>query len=119
MTWITRYRIQYFIRDRIWIRPCAAMVVGLVTARFGRALDTAVGCKMDLNAVAVATVLTTLASAMFTFVVFVSSALLIALQLASAQLTPRILSFIFRDATTKWAMTLFVFTFTLTLAVVL
>ena len=113
VTWINRYWIWRYLNQRMWVGPCVGMVAGLVTARLGRALDTALGYRMDLNADAVGTVLITLASSMFTFVVFVSSALLIALQLASTQLTPRILGLVFRDPVTKWSMTLFVFTFSL------
>ncbi len=58
-----------------------------------------------------------MASSMFTFIVFVCSALLIAVQLASAQLTPRIIAIVFRDPVTKLSLTLFVFTFTFSLAV--
>jgi uncharacterized membrane protein len=54
---------------------------------------------------------------MFTFIVFVSSALLIAVQLASAQLSPRIIAIVFRDPITKISLTLFVFIFTFSLAV--
>jgi uncharacterized membrane protein len=65
----------------------------------------------------VRSVLGTLAASMFTFIVFVSSALLVVVQLASAQLTPRVLGIIFRDPITRIALTVFVFTFTLCLAV--
>src|SRR4051812_24588306 len=119
MTWINRYRIRQYLNDRIWIGPCVAIVAGLVTARLGRALNTALGWEMNWDPGSAQTVLITLSASMFTFVVFVSSALLIALQLASAQLTPRIIGLVFRDAVMKWSMTLFVFTFTLALAVVL
>ena len=54
---------------------------------------------------------------MFTFIVFVCSALLVSVQLASAQLTPRIIGIVFRDPVTKLSTTLFVFAFAFTLAV--
>jgi uncharacterized membrane protein len=57
-----------------------------------------------------------MASAMFTLVVFVSSAVLVAVQLASSQLTPRIIAFVFKDPIAKVSLTLFVFTFTFALA---
>jgi uncharacterized membrane protein len=62
-------------------------------------------------------VLGTMTSSMFTFIVFVSSALLVAVQLASSMLTPRIIAIIFKNTVTKVSLTVFVFTFTLTLAV--
>jgi uncharacterized membrane protein len=62
------------------------------------------------------TVIGILAGSMLTFVVFLSSTLLVAVQLASGQLTPRIIGFIFRDPVTKLSLTVFVYTFTLSLA---
>jgi uncharacterized membrane protein len=53
---------------------------------------------------------------MFTFIVFVSSALLVSVQLASSQLTPRIIAIVFRDPVTRFSLTIFVFTFTFSLA---
>ena len=61
----------------------------------------------------------TLAGAMFTFIVFLASILLLVLQMAGAQLTPRIISVVFRDRVTRFSLTLFAFTFTFTLAVLL
>src|SRR4051812_8075590 len=105
MTWIHRYRLRHYLNDSIWIGPCVGIVVALVTARLSRAIDTAVGWKMEFDAGSAQAVLITLAASMFTFVVFLSSALLIALQLASAQLTPRIIALVFRDKVMKWSMT--------------
>jgi uncharacterized membrane protein len=60
-----------------------------------------------------------LASSMFTFIVFVSSALLIAVQIASTQLSPRIIAIVFKDTAIKLSLTWFVFIFTFSLAVLL
>ena len=57
-----------------------------------------------------------MASALLTSIVFVCSALLVAVQLASGQLTPRIIAIVFRDPVTKFALTLLVFSFTFSLA---
>jgi uncharacterized membrane protein len=61
-------------------------------------------------------VLGTVASALLTSVVFVCSSLLVAVQLVSAQLTPRIINVVFRDSVTKLSLTLFGFMFTFFLA---
>ena len=58
----------------------------------------------------------TLAGAMFTFIVFVCSSLLLVVQLASAQLTPRIIAVLFKDTVTKVTLTVFVFMFTFAIA---
>jgi hypothetical protein len=57
-----------------------------------------------------------MATALFTAIVLVCSALLVAVQLASAQLTPGIIGIVFRDSVTKFSLILLTFTFTFTLA---
>lgn len=54
---------------------------------------------------------------MLTFIVFVFSILLVVVQLASAQLTPRIIASVYRSRVLKFALTAFVFAFTFTLDV--
>jgi uncharacterized membrane protein len=53
---------------------------------------------------------------MFTFIVFVCSSLLLVVQLASAQLTPRVIGTMFRDPITKLTLAVFVFSFAFVLA---
>jgi uncharacterized membrane protein len=80
-------------------------------------LETGLGRESYLQADTVQAVLDTMASSMFTFIVFVSSALLVAVQLASSMLSPRIIGIVFRDPVTKISLVVFVFVFTFTLAV--
>src|SRR5262249_24454171 len=47
----------------------------------------------------------------------VFSVLLVAVQIASAQLTPRVIALVLRDPLTKFALTVFVFTYTYSLVV--
>ena len=115
MTWLKRHRIRRYVSHSIWLGPSVGIFAALIAARLTRRLDIALGWSSDLDPAAAQMVLVTLASSMFTFVVFVSSSLLIALQLASASLTPRIIGLVFRDGVMKWSLTMFVFTFTLTL----
>jgi uncharacterized membrane protein len=53
---------------------------------------------------------------MFTFIVFICSSLLLVVQLASAQLTPRVIGTMFRDTVVKVALAVFVFAFTFSLS---
>ncbi len=73
------------------------------------------GWQLQFDPSTTLTLLGTLASSMFTLIVFVCSALLITVQLASAQLTPRIIGLVLRNPVTKLSLALFVFTFTFTL----
>ena len=116
MTWLQRYRIRHYVRNSIWLLPVAAMVVALVGVRLLHWIDGTLGWDSGLDPDTTRTVLSTLAGAMFTFVVFVCSSMLLVLQLASAQLTPRVIGSMFRDLVTKFALAIFVFTFTFVLA---
>ena len=54
---------------------------------------------------------------MFTVVAVASSAILVVVQLASAQLTPRLIALVYRNRVRKFSISLFVFTFTFSVAV--
>jgi uncharacterized membrane protein len=116
MTWLTRYRIRQYVSDSFWILPLMSIVAALAAARLLHTIEVAKGWESTIDPDTARAVLGTLASSMFTFIVFVCSALLVAVQLASAQLTPRIIGIVFRDPVTKLASTVFVFTFAFTLA---
>jgi uncharacterized membrane protein len=117
MNWLQRYHAWHYLRNALWPLPVASIVVALVAARLLHGLDVALGWEMAITPDTARAVLGTLAASMFTFIVFVCSALLVAVQLASAQLTPRVIVLVFNDRGTRWALTLFVFTFTFTLGV--
>lgn len=116
MNWRQRHRLRQYVRDALWLGPTLGMVAGLVAVRALHALELALGWEAVVHPDGARAVLGALASAMFTFIVFVSSALLVAFQLASAQLSPRIIAIVFRDPVTKWSVAVFIFAFTVTLA---
>jgi uncharacterized membrane protein len=119
MPWLLRYRIRHYVRNSIWILPALSIVIAVETARVLYWLERELGWQSTLNPDTARAVFGTMASAMFTFIVFVSSALLVAVQLASSLLTPRIIGIVFRDPVTRITLTVFVFTFTFTLAVLI
>lgn len=116
MSWLLRYRIHHYIQNSIWVFPLLSMIAALVAARCSYAIDQILGWESDLQRDTTATMLSTLAASIFTLVVFVSTTLLVAMQLASAQLTPRIIGIVFRSPPIKFALSVFVFTFVFTLA---
>lgn len=117
MSWLWRYRVRHYARNSIWIGPLLGMAVALGLRRILVAIETATGWHSAFDPDAARTVLGTMAASMFTFIVFVSSSLLLALQLASSQLTPRIIGIVFRDPVTKVSLIVFVFSFTFCLTV--
>jgi uncharacterized membrane protein len=119
MTWLQRYRDRHYLRNSIWIHPVAAMLAALILVRILYWVDDSTGWESTLNPETTRAVLGTLAGATFTFIVFVCSSLLLVVQLASAQLTPRVIGTLFRDPITKFTLSVFVFTFTFSLAALL
>lgn len=116
MTWLQRYRVRHYIRNSIWIFPLLGMAAALLIVRLLHLTETTLGWESSVHPSTAQAVLGTMAASMFTFIVFVSSALLIAVQLASSQLTPRIIGIVFRDPVTRTSLLVFVFAFTFTLA---
>jgi len=95
------------------------IVVAIVSVRLLHWLEESMDWHASLNPETTRSVMGTLAGAMFTFIVFVCSSLLLVVQLASAQLTPRVIGTMFRDPVTKITLSVFVFTFTFVLAAIL
>ena len=115
MNWLSRYRVRIYFKDSIWIMPAAGTLVALVFIRLLHWIEMELGLKSDFDPSTAMTLLSTLASSMFTLIVFACSALLITVQLASAQLTPRFISLAFKNPVMRISLTIFTFAFTLTL----
>lgn len=91
------------------------MAVALLLRPLIQSVDASLGWVAEANPDGARAVLGALAASMLTFIVFVFSILLVAVQLASAQLTPRIIAVVYRAPVLKLSLTFFVFTFTFTL----
>jgi uncharacterized membrane protein len=116
VTWLQRYRLRHYLENSIWIPPVVAMLLAMLLVRLVHALDERMGWQASFDPDNARTVLGSLAGAMFTFIVFVCSSLLLVVQLASAQLTPRLIGVLFRERVTKLTLSAFVFTFAFTLS---
>jgi len=119
MTWLQRFQVRHFFRHSLWILPAFSLPAALIAVRVTDEIDRLLALESSFDPEAMRTLLGILAGSLFTVVVFVCSALLIAVQLASAQLTPRIIALVFRDPTTKISLALFVFVFTFSLSVLI
>jgi uncharacterized membrane protein len=117
MTWLQRYRVRHYLTNSLWIAPVLSMIAAIILAQVIHAIEETWGWKSTHSPGTAQALLGTMAASMFTFIVFVSSALLISVQLASSTLTPRIIGIVYRDRVTKACLVVFVFTFTFTLAV--
>jgi len=119
MTWLQRYQFRHYVRNSIWIFPLVALVTALELVRVLHWFEQEIGFTSRFHPDTMRAVLGSLAGAMFTFIVFVCSSLLLVVQLASAQLTPRIIGVLFNKPITKLTLSMFVFTFAFTMSVLI
>ncbi len=116
MTWHQRHRVRRYISESIWILPAASIALAMLAVRLLHRMDESLQWRSALDPEAARSVMGALASTTFTLIVFVCSSMLVAVQLASAQLTPRVIAVVFKDPVIKFSLTAFVFCFTFTLA---
>jgi uncharacterized membrane protein len=114
---------QEWVRERFWVVPSALLVagvaVGLAVSRTDSIPGLAkVGGGLPVRASSAETLLGIIASSMLTFVGVVFTITLVALQLASAQLSPRVIRTFVRSGVTKLAFGLFLATFAYAIVVI-
>ena len=119
MNWQQRYRFRQFVNGSLWLSPVVAMILGVIAAHLLRALDRRVPVAWpDLNVDTARTLLGVLLASELSFIIFLFSSLLVVVQLASVQLTPRIISRALSDRGLKVALVVIVFFFTLSLSMI-
>jgi len=117
MTWLSRYRLREFAGSSFWLFPSLALLVAWLIGKvvlwvvpdpyWPRFDDSDVeGMRVSMAA---------FASSMLTFMVYAVSALLLAVQLASGQITPRLIRLTFSRWEMKFAASIFVFAFGITM----
>ena len=116
MNWRQRYHLKIYIRSSLWVMPTISIIVALVIVAQLTRYENSIGSHSSISADNMRMIMSTIAGSTFTLVVLVSSAVLLAIQLASAQLTPRIIAMVYRNPYQKLAFSVFVFTFTFSAA---
>jgi len=106
MTWLQLYRLRQFLKTSFWIWPFVVMLMTLfivlpVVDWLGSRDYRLALFWNDLSPEKAKVILTALTASSLTFLVFVLSSLIMVVQLASAQLTPRIMSFTLSDSQAK------------------
>ncbi|GAA2773054.1 DUF2254 domain-containing protein [Streptomyces showdoensis] len=121
--------LREHLRDTFWFAPVASMVLITLLWWGCSGLDTAIvetlqeageyEAVTDLVGIAddAKTIVTTISSAMMTFIGVVFSISLVAVQMASGQFSPRIVRIFIRSRITKAAFSVFLSTFLLSLLV--
>lgn len=112
MNWNIWYRIKSYVRSSLWIVPFIAIPLELIATRASHWLDARLDWTfLDLAVPGAQATLQAIVTANLSFVVFTFGSLLVAIQVASAQLTPRIIATtLLRDQVVKYTVGLFIFT---------
>src|SRR5262245_7009456 len=105
MTWASWYRWRHAANASLMLPAAAALVLAIVASMLVRKADLATGWRIfDYSPDGARAVLSTFVGSMLTFIVFVLSATLIVVQLASGQYTPRVVGIIFAKPGIKWTL---------------
>src|SRR5260370_6569980 len=112
MNWNQRYGLRSYLKSSLWVVPLVAIPLELVTARLLRGLDARLGGSLlGFTEAGAQALLQAFVTATLSFVVFTFGSLLVAIQVASAQMTPRIIATtLLRDNVVKYTVGLFIFT---------
>jgi uncharacterized membrane protein len=112
VTWSHWYRVASYARGSLWIVPFVAIVVEFVLSRLTQGLDARLGWTLlGLGTSGAQALYQTIVSMTLSFMVFTFGSLLVAIQVASMQLTPRVIATtLLRDNIVRYTVGLFVFT---------
>src|SRR4051794_23231963 len=112
MNWSTLYRLRSNLRSSLWVVPFVAIPTELVISRLLHRLDAWLGWNLlDFALPGAQALLQAAVTATLSFVVFTFGSLLVAIQVAGAQLTSRIIATtLLRNDVIKYAVGLFMFT---------
>ncbi len=112
LAWNRAYRLVSYLRSTLWVVPMVAMLLVLVVTRVLHWVDRYVSWDLTGLDVTGATILfQTLINLTLSFVIFTFGFLLVAIQIAGGQLTPRIIATtLLRDSVIKYTAGLNVFT---------
>ncbi len=111
MNWNQLYSVRAYLRSSLWFVPFIAILVELVATRIVHWLDPWLGWKlMGFTVPGAQALFQAVVSATLAFMVFTFASLLVAIQIASAQMTPRIIATtLLRNDIVKYTVGLFVF----------
>jgi uncharacterized membrane protein len=113
MTWNRRYQVKSYLRSSLWIIPLVALPLEQVAAALAYTLDTRLAWKgLGLGVTGALAMFNAVITLTLSFIVFTFGSLLIAIQVASGQYTPRIIATtLLRDNVIRCTVGLLVFTF--------
>ncbi len=113
MIWNRWYAIKSYARSSLWIVPLFALLLEQVVLRATLAIDARIDWipSWPLGLSGTLTALQTIITLTLSFIVFTFGSMLVAIQVASGQLTPRIIATtLLRDNVIRFTVGLFIFT---------
>jgi uncharacterized membrane protein len=112
MNWNRSYGLRSYLKSSLWVVPFIAIPLAVVASRLLHGLDAWLGWSLlDFGAKGAQTLLEAFVTATLSFVVFTFGSLLVAIQVASAQMTPRIIATtLLRNDVVRYTVGLFIFT---------
>ena len=112
MTWNLRYQVKTYIRSALWIIPFFALLLEQVAGALAQAVDTRLAWRgLEFGVEGAQALLNAITTLTLSFIVFTFASLLVAIQVASGQYTPRIIATtLLRDNVIRYTVGLFVFT---------
>ncbi len=112
MNWSRFYGFKNYLRSSLWLVPFVAIPIELVTTRLLHGLDAWLGWSfLGFTQAGARAMLEAFVTITLSFVVFTFGSLLVAIQVASAELTPRLIATtLLRNSVVKYTVGLFIFT---------
>jgi uncharacterized membrane protein len=120
MSWSRRYAIRSYLLSTVWIAPVVALVIEQLTFRIAYAYQLDLGWFPGFGATRDGTIAIAdyIISSSIAFIVFTFSSLIVAIQVASGQLTPRIIATaLLRDNAIRGSVAVFVYALLVAIAV--
>ena len=113
MTWNRWYAIRSYVRSSLWVVPFIAMLLEQIALRVAIAVDSRLNWVpiWPLTEAGTTAAMQTIITLTLSFLVFTFGSMLVAIQVASGQLSPRIIATtLLRDNVIRGTVGLFVFT---------
>ena len=112
LTWSGLYAAASYVRGALWVVPLVAIALVIVLAPLIRTLDESLGWQLTaLDVEGAQALFQTVTTLTLSFLVFTFGSLLVAIQVAGGQLTPRIIATaLLRDNVVRYSVGLYVFT---------
>ena len=121
LTWSQWYALRNYLKASLWIVPLIALVSEQLVLRTAFALDARVNWipAWPLDPAGTKTAVETIITLVLSFIVFTFGSMLVAIQIAGGQLTPRIIATtLLRDNVIRVTVGLFIFTMLFAIGVV-